>query len=59
MFEDGAKIDDILNLLKKPTLDDGKKKNERISDTALRYETQRPVGENIKFEFTRSSEGLL
>lgn len=59
MFEDGAKIDDILNVLKKPTLDDDKKKNERISDASLRYETQRPVSENIKFDFAKNSGGLL
>lgn len=59
MFEDGAKIDDILNVFKKPTLDDDKKKNERISDASLRYETQRPVGEDIKFDFAKNSGGLL
>ena len=64
MFEDGARIDDILNALKKPTLDDdddNDKKNYRISDTGIRYDSQRPtVGEtNIKFDFARNSEGLL
>ncbi len=59
MFEDGARIDDILNVLKKPTLDDDTKKNERISDAALRYENQHPVGENIKYDFAKNSGGLL
>ena len=60
MFEDGARIDDILNLLKKPTLDKNKKEENQISDSAIRYESQRPVGEeNIKFDFARNSGGLL
>ena len=60
MFEDGARIDDILNVLKKPTLDDDTKKNERISDASLRYENQRHVGDdNIKFDFAKNSGGLL
>ena len=60
MFEDGARIDDILNVLRKPTLDNDKKKTEQISDTAIRYESRKSIGEdNIKFDFTRSSGGLL
>ena len=61
MFEDGATIDDLMNVWKKPTLDDDDKKKYRISDTAIRYDSQRPtVGEtNIKFDFTKNSEGLL
>ena len=59
MFEDGARIDDILNVLKKPTLDDDTKKNERISDAALRYEDQSVGEQNIKFDFAKSSGGLL
>ena len=62
MFEDGARIDDILNVWKKPTLDDDDdKKNYRISDTGIRYDSQRPtVGDtNIKFDFAKNSEGLL
>ena len=60
MFEDGARIDDILNILRKPTLDNDKKKTEHISDAGIRYDIQRPVGEdNIKFEFTKNSEGLI
>ena len=60
MFEDGARIDDILNVLRKPTLDkEDKKNNPRISDTAIRYDSQRPVSDTgIKFEFTRNSEVL-
>lgn len=61
MFEDGARIDDILNILRKPTLDKNKDKQEqRISDSAIRYDSQKTVGEdNIKFDFTRNSGGLL
>ena len=63
MFEYGARLDDIMNVLKTPTVDDdeGDKKNTPVTDTAIRYESQRPtVGEsNIKFDFVRNSEGLL
>ena len=60
MFEDGARIDDILNVLKKPTLDKSKKQENQVSDSAIRYESRRPAGEdNIKFDFERNSGGLL
>ena len=60
MFEDGARIDDILNVLKKPTLDKSKDRENQVSDSAIRYESQRPVGEdNIKFDFARKPEALL
>ena len=59
MFEDGAKIDDILNVLKKPTLNKNDKKDTDISDSAIRYDLQRAVGEdNIRFDFARNSEVL-
>lgn len=59
MFEDGARIDDILNVLRKPPLDGDKKKIVYTSDAAVRYDRQIPVGEeNIKFEFIRNSEVL-
>ena len=61
MFEDGARLDDIMNVLKPPTLDneDDKKKG-RISDTAIRYITKKDIGDNIQLEFTgqRNSEVL-
>ena len=60
MFEDGARIDDILNVLKKPTLDKNKNQENQISDSAIRYESQRNVGEeNIKFDFAKNLGGLL
>ncbi|MBQ4405170.1 MAG: hypothetical protein IJT47_03190 [Selenomonadaceae bacterium] len=60
MFEDGARIDDILNVLRKPTLDKKNKKEQPISDTGIRYESRQSVGEqNIKFDFAKSSGGLL
>lgn len=62
MFEEGVRIDDILNVLKKPTLndDDNKKEIRRVSDTVIRYDSKASVGEDsIRFEFTRSSGGLL
>ena len=54
MFEDGARIDDIMNVLRRPTLDDEEeeKKNRRISDAAIRYDSKRIFGDdNIKIEF--------
>lgn len=54
MFEDGARIDDIMNVLRRPTLDDEEeaKKNRRISDAAIRYDSKRTFGDdNIKIEF--------
>ena len=61
MFEDGMRIDDILNILKKPTLDKRKKKKlEQISDAAIRYEVKQSTGEEIiKYDFTRNLGGLL
>ena len=38
MFEDGARIDDIMNIFKPPTLDGNKdKKDNRVTDAGLRY----------------------
>lgn len=60
MFEDGARIDDILNVFAKPTLDKNEKKIIRVSDTGIRYDSQKTNGEdNISFDFVRNSGGLL
>ena len=61
MFEDGAKLDDILNFFgKKPTLDEEENKNTRVLDEAFRYDTKQSVGEyNIRFDFAKNSGGLL
>lgn len=59
MFEDGAKLDDIMNVLKPPTLDDDDKKNQRIPDTAIRYDSKRTLGDDsVKFTFAGNSEVL-
>ena len=62
MFEDGAKLDDILNVLKPPTLDkDDDKKDRRNFDSAIRYNSSRVLGDDtVKFEFAgqRNSEIL-
>ena len=61
MFEDGARIDDILNVLKKPTLDRNKKKKkpEQISDTAIRYEIRQSTSEDfIKYDFAQNMSAL-
>ena len=53
MFEDGARIDDILNVLRRPTLDKSDdKKDMRLSDDAVRYESNTPPRDtSIKFDF--------
>ena len=53
MFEDGAKLDDILNVLRRPTLDnEDDKKDARLSDDAVRYESNTPPRDTgIKFDF--------
>lgn len=61
MFEEGARLDDILNVFKRPTLDDkDDKKNRRIADTVIRYDSTKSLGEDsVKFDFTRNSGALL
>ncbi len=53
MFEDGAKLDDIMNVLKPPTLDkDDDKKDRRNFDAVIRYNSKRSLGDDtINFEF--------
>ncbi len=65
MFEDGARIDDILNVLRRPTLDKSSDKKEprdaRFSDDTVRYESNMPPRDtSIKFDFAagRSMGGL-
>lgn len=62
MFEDGTRLDDIMNFFKQPTLNnDDDKKNSRLSDAAIRYESSRSPGDDtINFEFagSRTSEVL-
>lgn len=63
MFEDGARLDDILNVLRRPTLDkDTDDKNEvRLSDDTVRYESNMPLRDSgIKFDFAgqRNAEVL-
>ena len=64
MFEYGARIDDIMNVLKPPVVeddDDNDKKNHRVSDTVILFESKASPGEcSIRFEFAgqRNLEGL-
>ena len=60
MFEDGAKLDDIINVLRPPTLDkDDEKKDRRNFDSAIRYDVKKSLGDDtVKFEFAKSSEVL-
>ena len=62
MFEDGAKLDDIMNVLKPPTLDkEEDKKDRRNFDSVIRYNSKRSLGDDmIKFSFAEQKllEGL-
>ena len=54
MFDDGAKLDDIINVLRPPTLDkDDDKKNRPVPDAAIRYTvTKKSFGDDaVSFEF--------
>lgn len=60
MLEDGARIDDILNVLKRPALNNDDKKDRRDSDAALRYDFKKSPGDDIiKFEFAKQTTGAL
>lgn len=60
MLEDGARIDDILNVLKKKPTTDDDKKDRNDSDAALRYDFKKSPGDDIiKFEFTKQMTGAL
>ncbi|MBR4153712.1 MAG: hypothetical protein IKT98_12260 [Selenomonadaceae bacterium] len=54
MFEDGARLDDIMNIFKSPTLDkEGDKKETRVSDTGIRYFSKQDIStDNVRLEFT-------
>ena len=62
MFEDGAKLDDIINVLKPPALDkEDAKKDRRNFDAVIRYDSKRSLGDDtLKFEFAgqRTMEAL-
>lgn len=59
MLDDSPRLDDILNVFKKPKPNNDKKENP-LSDLAVRYEAQQaPTDNNVKFEFTKNTEVLL
>lgn len=59
MLEDGARIDDILNVLKRPTLKKDDKKDRHDSEAAIRYDFQKS-DDTIKFEFAKQmNSGVL
>lgn len=54
MFEDGTKLDDIINALRTPTLDESDdKKNRPITDSAVRYISKTSFGQydNVQISF--------
>ena len=59
MIDDSPRLDDILNVFKKPKPNNDKKENP-ISDLAVRYESQQaPADTNVKFDFAKNMEVLL
>ena len=54
MFEDGARIDDIMNIFKPPTLDGDKDKKEtRITEAGLRYFSKQDFRDGtVQIQFT-------
>lgn len=53
MFEDGAKLDDIMNIFKPPTLDDDEtKKNKPVPEAGIRYFSRKDIAnDNLKLSF--------
>ena len=53
MFEDGARLDDIMNIFKPPTLDGNKdKKDNRVTDAGLRYFSKEDFRDgNVQIQF--------
>ena len=60
MFRNNTRLDDIMNILRPPKVDDDDDdKDRRIPDTAIRYDTKKTIGEDtIRFDFAGHSEGL-
>lgn len=61
MFEDDAKLDDILNVLSSPAVREDKNGRRTSDADELRYETKKSFGDDIiKFEFARQmNSGVL
>ena len=61
MFEDGARLDDIMKIFKKPTSDEDKDKNKPLSEAGLRITSKSDFGsENIQYDFARQmNSGVL
>lgn len=53
MFEDGARLDDIINFFKKPTSDGNKDKKEgRVTDAGIRYFSKQDFrDETVQIQF--------
>ena len=50
MFEDGAKLDDILNVLERPPLI-GNKNKQPITEAGFRYDSGQTSREEVQIEF--------
>jgi len=59
MFEDGARLDDIMNIFKPPTLDDDEnKKNKPVSEAGIRYFSRKDIAnDNFKLNFQGNFQG--
>ncbi|MBR4904538.1 MAG: hypothetical protein IKZ53_07680 [Selenomonadaceae bacterium] len=62
MFDDFARIDDIIDFFKKPTSDDEEeKKTDRLAESGLRINSRKDFGDdNMQFDFSRQmNSGVL
>ena len=51
MFEDGAKLDDILDVLKRPPLI-GNKNKQPVSDAGIRYDSGQAARDEVRLELS-------
>lgn len=49
MFEDGAKLDDILNVLERPPLI-GNKNKQPVTEAGFRYDSGQSARDNVQLE---------
>ena len=60
MFEDGAKLDDIINAFRTPTLDESDdKKNRPVPDSAIRYISKTSIGQNDNVQISFGGQNNL
>ena len=58
MFEDGAKIDDILDVLKRPPII-GNKNKQPITEAGIRYDSGQAARDEVQLEFGQKNLEVL